>query len=53
MKRLLTHNWGLKLVSVLLAITVWWLIRDERARENFIPFQSRPPSKNREISIQE
>ena len=53
MKKLLIHNWGLKLVSVLLAITIWWLIREERTRENFIPFQPRPSAKTREISIQE
>lgn len=52
MKRLFAHNWGLKLVSILLAITIWWLIREERQEENFIPFQTRP-AKTREISIQE
>ena len=53
MKRLFIHHWGLKLVSILLGITVWWLIREERARQDFIPFQPRPPAKTREISIQE
>lgn len=49
MKRLFVHNWGLKLVSILLAVTIWWLIQEERARENFIPFQPSPASKTREI----
>ena len=52
MRRLFVHNWGLKLVSILLAITIWWLIREERKREEFIPFQTRP-AKSSEITIQE
>ena len=27
MKRLFTHNWQVKLVSVILAFTVWYLIK--------------------------
>jgi hypothetical protein len=37
-----THNWGLKLFSLLLAVMIWWLIRQEREREENAPYSRTP-----------
>ena len=45
MKRFFTHNWQLKMISILLAFTVWWWINDEQSKGVYIPY--RPPARGK------
>jgi len=53
MKRIFLHNWGLKVISILLAFLIWWLIRAEREslQENPVPSELKLMKKH-EITIQ-
>lgn len=46
-KRVFTHNWQIKLVSVILAATVWYLIKKSIPDDQVRALPSRPEKQER------
>jgi len=42
MKRLFTHNWQIKIISIILAFTIWYLIKKNISGATF---QQLPPPR--------